>query len=268
MEGINTIEDLKAIVPSEYRNQVNDKLLEAVKGYEDATGILQDYSEDMFINFIPALRKVDISRLTTYVDAVRFVILRERYNNLTEAWKHCFPKRYKKLVDKGIEHHASSHGNMFNKTPLVKAISADIAVAMHIQYAGARHRAMQKIIRMSEGECSPSLMPTKEYNPDTKKKEIVYDDAGKMVMEVVHQVVTPKVQLEALSKILDMTAIPIDNNVNINIGITDEAVDTQKAITKALQNKAIEQREAMLNGMDITDVQVIGNDLKDGMTDD
>jgi hypothetical protein len=185
-----------------------------------------------------------------------------------DAWKIVFRDRYERLVKDGKEHQVDQNVAAFNTRPVVQKIDADMAVAVYIQYAPARHKAVKKAIDILDGKPLISMVPV--YKKDSKGKNILdkygrrqhqVDSRGNIVYEEIFQIASPKIQLEAAAKIIDITAMPEERDINIKIGMSDEAIAIQQETNEKLAQIAIEQQKAFKAGRHINDVQKIGKHL-------
>ena len=265
MSELHTVEDVKKVLPVGMHKGVTEHVLDIIKSLGDDTGIPQEYVEEAIITSIPSLKNLNKPpHITKYIEALKYIMLKQRCSSNAEAWKLAFPEKYQRLLDNGITNNKlQGTVSVYNKRPIVVAIEADMMVAMHIQYAGLRHKAMVKAFRLMNGVATPTEIPLKKWNPDTKMKEIQYDDNGEVIMDLVYQAVSPKVQLEAASLILDKTDIPVTQEIELKIGMSEEVVNANNNLADALRTKAEEQRRALLMGGSIDDVQVIGTIIKE-----
>ena len=262
-----TKEQLKQHLPKGTRYNISDDLLNLINNMSKECDIYQDYMIESFFNHIPVLRELKNLTLKTYTDAIKYCNLKQRMSN-RDAWKIVFRDRYEKLIKEGKKHQVDQNVSAFNMRPVVQKIDADMAVAVYIQYAPARHKAVRKAIDILDGKPLISMIPV--YKKDSKGKNILdkygrkqpqVDSRGNVVYEEIFQIASPKIQLEAAAKIIDITAMPEEKDINIKIGMSDEAIAVQQETNEKLAQIALEQQKAFKAGKHINDVQKIGKYL-------
>lgn len=258
--SLRTAEDIKKLLPSGTNKKVTDKIVELVSTMGEEVGVVQEYMEEMFTRNINVIKGGDQRSLEKYVEALKYVSLKMRPNMTNkDAWKTVFPDRFDALVQNGRLHQLEANVSMYNRRPMVVDIEAQMMLDFNVFYSWARHEAMMHQVGLMRGEASPTTVPKMEKNPDTGKKEIVYGPDGEPVMETIYMKVSPTVQQLASRAILDITEPEKEKNVNIRIGMSDEAIEQQKETSASMRSLAESMREAMINGANIEDVQVIGH---------
>jgi len=255
-----TIEDIKMVVPKRVHKSIDEKILNTISTLGKDTGVQQEDIEELLKRTVSCLSGSSATSMPRFLDALKFVTLRQRMSN-ENAWKITFPDRYERTVKEGKEKNISAMVSMYNKGELVNEIESSLIIDFNTFYMGARHEAMQKNIALMRGQAAPSLVPTFEKNEKTGKYEQIFDRHGEPVMDKVYMKVSPKVQQDASKVILEITQPNEDKNINIKFGLSDEAIEQQKDTADAMRALAMQQRETMLSGGKITDVQVIGNAL-------
>jgi hypothetical protein len=267
LDGKVTKEQLKMYLPKSTRYNISKDLLDMINNMGEECGLYQDYMIESFFSHIPVLRELKGLTLKTYIDAVKYCNLKQRMSN-RDAWKIVFRDRYERLIREGKEHQVDQNVAAFNVRPVVQKIDADMAVAIYIQYAPARHKAIKKAIDILDGKPLMSKVPAYEKDDNGKfildrygRKKVQHDSRGNIVYEEVHQLASPKVQLEAAAKIIDITAMPEERDINIKIGMSDEAIEAQQETNERLAQIALAQQAAFKAGKSINDVQQIGKHL-------
>jgi hypothetical protein len=267
LDGKVTKEQLKRYLPKGTRYNVSKDLIDMINNMGKECGLYQDYMIESFLSHIPVLRDLKGLTLRTYIDAVKYCNLKQRMSN-RDAWVIVFRDRYERLIRDGKENQVDQNVAAFNVRPVVQKIDADMAVAIYIQYAPARHKAIGKAIDILDGKPLVSKVPAYEKDDNGKfvldkygRKKLQHDRRGNVVYEHVLQVASPKVQLEAAAKIIDITAMPEERDINIKIGMSDEAIAAQQETNDRLAQIALAQQMAFKAGKSINDVQKIGNHL-------
>jgi len=256
---LGSLDGLHKVIPTSSHDRITQVDASYIKCMGKDTDILQEYLEDMFVTNLNIFVDSKDVQVRAYTDAIKFVALCQCTKTMKEAWERTFPDRAYELRIKGKEHLGSNYASMYNKKPLVAKLSEQCMVAMHVQYAGIRHEAVMHNLKLMRGEASPSSVPRMAKNESTGKKEPVLNEFGDVIYDTIHMAVSPTVQQLASKTLLDATAIPIDNVVKIEHGISDSVVEAQTATSDALNNLAITMHKALMNGGSINEVQVIGN---------
>ncbi len=266
---ISSVDEFKSHLPKGTRYNITNEIVELVKNLGSDCGIFQDYMEESFLSHIPALREMKGLTLKSYIEAIKYCNLKQRMSN-RDAWKIVFRDRYDRLVSDGKESQVDQNVAAFNKRPIVSKIDADMAVAVYIQYSPMRHAAIQKKFELMNGKASPSKVPVYKVDDNGKyvkdsygRRKISKDRYGNEVFQDVHQIVSPKVQDDAASSLIELTAMPEEKDINIKIGISDEAAESQREIVDKLSEIAKRQKEALDAGASIDEVQKIGQYLVD-----
>jgi len=271
---MKTLGELKEMMPSGNRYNITEEMFHLVQGMGDVCSIEQEYMEESFLSHLPSFKNVTNVSLKQYIDAIKYCNLKQNMSNI-EAWKIVFPDKLKALRTRGQEKYISQNVSAYNRRKLISAIDADMAIAMHIQYSPVRHEAIQHQVDLFRGIASPTKMPVYkkilngEFKRDSFDRKIqATHPNGEPVFEDVWMVVTPKIQQEASKAIIELTKMPEDKNINIKIGLSDEAIESNREMTNKFREIAELQREALLNGANIDDVQKIGHIISDGDIED
>lgn len=240
-----TVEKVKRLLPKGVNVAVSERIVEAMNRAEEDIGISQAYMEEQLLGNINIIKSCKIS-MEEYVNAVKYCALKQHMSN-SKAWAIVFPDRYDRLVELKKERakegredsiNIDSHVSSFNKTEAVLKIDEQMFLADHLQYAPLRHYAIKKQYDLSMGRDANG-------NP-----------------------VSPNVQHLAAAKLYDMVKVPEDKNIELKVGMTDEAKKVQLELIEQLAASAAAQKKAYEAGNDITDVQVIGINITDGDDDE
>jgi hypothetical protein len=257
---LETKEAVIEVLPPGSAARVTDEVMRLIKMMGKDTGIMQDYMENQFMSNASVLKGDSRTSIKEYVDALRFVTLKQRMTN-EEAWKITFPDRVQRLKDNGTYKNIGSNVSMYNKKNLVVKIEANMIVDFNRFYDWARHEAMMKNVHLMRGEAAPTTVPMMKKDKKTGEQKLVKDNNGNVIYNTIYHKVSPVVQQLAASKILEITKPAEEQTVNLKIALTDEAIAQQKETSDALRMIAIEQRRALMSGANIEDVQVIGTAL-------
>ncbi len=264
-------ETIKSYLPKHSNHNVSSEIVKMVQEMGDSIDIPQEYLEEAFINNIPVLKGTKAG-VKEYINAIKYCNLKMGGYNNKDAWKLVFPRKYEALVQKGKESHLHSHVSIYNASVLVARITANMMLSLELKIAPAVDEAINKNIMLMRGIAAPTEVPVTEKDKKTGKERIVLDTNGKPLMKTIYHKVSPTVQQAAADSILRMAPPKekISNTIN-NIGIigfTDEARSENERTTDALIELAGAQRDALIAGKDIIDVQEIGGVLVRGDDDE
>lgn len=214
-----------------------------------------------------------------YVNAVRYCSLKMIMSK-HKAWGRTFPDRLARVEQKARDGYwdnttfintCSAYATTYERSPLVVAIDAEMLIPTHLLYASHRNRAVEKLIDLMDGKSAPSMAYVYEKDDNGKyerdeygRKIKVLDEYGKPVIEEFLQTVSPKVQGEMASKLLDITEIPADRQVNVDIkhSLSDDLIEAQKRAQETFLSISKGQRELVSNGGSLDDAQQIGNAIE------
>ena len=214
-------EKLSKMLPKGTHHKVTDEVISLIHSMEEDTGLLQDYLEESLLSYLPVLKETKVD-LSEYVNAIKFCNLKKNMSN-EKAWQIVFPEKYKKLYEEGRWN--TSHPSMYNSSTLVVKLDAQMMVAVHIQYAPYFHASVKKQYELMNG------------------------------VDALGLPVSPTVQHLAAKALGELTAQPIDTKVELKIGQSDEAKDSQAKMFGAMNELAKNQRELLKAGHSLEDVQ-------------
>ena len=212
---------LKKMLPKGTNHKVTEEVIQLIGSMEDDTGLLQDYMEESFLSHLPVLKNVKCD-MKEYINAIKYCNLKRNMEN-SKAWAIVFPDRYDKLVSENRWN--NSHVSMYNSSLLVTKLDAQMMVATHIQYAPMFHASIKKQYDLMNGI-----------------------DANGMP-------VSPTVQHLAAKTLSELTAQPVEQKVELKIGQSDEAKDSQAKMFGAMNELAKNQRELLKAGHSLEDIQ-------------
>jgi len=138
---------------------------------------------------------------------------------------------------------------------------------------GWLNEAMDKLVCLMRGESAPykAIMYEKDDNGVLIKDEYgrripIVDDNGEIVTEDILQSVSPKIQMDAASKIIDATTFvlpPTSSTEDIEKqSLEEEKMKLQRSLLESFKSISAGQVEAMKNGANINDVQAIGRTIE------
>ena len=225
---------LQRLLPKGSHHKVTDEIINLIHSMESDTGLLQEYMEESLLVYLPVLREVKVD-LQEYINAIKYCNLKRNMEN-QKAWEITFPSKYKKLVQEGRWN--TSHISMYNSSTLVTKLDAQMMLAVHIQYAPLFHAQIMKQVELANG----------------------WDAHGREC--------SPTVQHLASSKILDIVAPPVTQEIDLKIGQSDEAKNSQDKMFGKLADIAKNQLDLIRSGHNIEEVQKLNLTIDVEVDDD
>lgn len=227
-------EKLQKMLPKGSHHKVTDEIIELIGSMEKDTGLIQDYLEESVLSYLPVLKGVKVE-LRQYINAIKYCNLKRGMSN-EKAWQIVFPERFDKLVKE--DRWNTSHVSMYNSSPLIVKLDAQMAVAADIQYAPYRHKAIMKQVELMDGT---------EANGGP---------------------VSATVQHLAAKALYELTAPDPTQTLELKIGQSDEAKDSQEKMFAAMSNIAKNQRDLLKAGHKLEDIQKLNLIIETDEDDD
>ncbi len=230
-----TPEKIKRFLPKGSGHVLTENVLEAINNMGKDTGIGDKDIQEQFLSNMHVLKEFKCD-LIDYVNAIKYVSLTNHMTN-KRAWEIVFPMSYKRLEDrekynvsigKKVNINIDGHVSNYNNNKVVNAIKAKTMLAAHIQYNWMFHHQMNNLHNMSLGITSDG------------------------------QKVGPMVQMQASSKILDIVKLPESQQIDITVGMDDEAKSSIDKMNDQLREISLAQVAAFKKGKGINDIQKIG----------
>ena len=226
-----TIETLKGHLPKGSSTKVTQEILDMIHRSESDTGVSQELVEEQLVSYMHLLTgSVGIEKL---VNAIKFCNLRliPKMGN-AKAYAIVFPAKAAEITARGET--VDSFASMFNSSKLVVAINKLLIVPAYITYQPLYHAAIRKQLDLMNG------IGARE------------DDK-----------VSPHVQHLAASKLAELTAMPVENSIELKIGMNDEAKSIQQGLMEQLAKVTDMQMSRLDSGEGIKSVQKLGINTDD-----
>lgn len=231
-----TRERIKELLPKKTSVKITDEVLRLIDNMEEDTGLPQNLLEEEFLGYIHLVSSGGSNSLTELVNAVKFCNLKRNYNN-KDAWSIVFPNKHQRLKDQNMQ--VDNHVSMYNNSKLVVAVDKEMLIPIHLQYAGHFHAAVNKQFELMNGRGSSK------------------DKDGNFMK------VTPMVQHLAAKELANLTRQPEETKLDISINPGAAAMSAQEEMNAQLKQLVAGQRQRLVDGEDIIDVQAIGLDFSD-----
>lgn len=216
-----TKEKLQSMLPKGTSHKVTDEIIEMIHRMEDDTGLPQDYLEESLLANLHILKGMKV-RLKDYVNAIKYCNLKRNLSN-ERAWSIVFPDRYDRLVQ--LNKDPSPHVSIYNSSPLVTAVDAEMIVAEHIQYSPVFHEAIRREAQLMRG------------------------------IDANGEPVSAHVQHLAAANLMEKLAPPKETKIDIKVGQSEEAKQAQELLYNEMRKVAEQQQKLLASGHKIEDVQ-------------
>ncbi len=230
-----TPEKIKKLLPRGVNAKITDDIMELISNMGKATNLPQNLLEEEFMSYLHLLKGRG-NNIKDLINATKYCNLKRNYTN-EKSWSIVFPHRYDKLVQEGKD--VTAHVAMYNGSKLVQSIDKELLIPASLQYAPYFHAAVKKQFELMNGNAGL------DRDGDNIK-------VGAMVMHL------------AAKELALITKQPEESKLDIKISASDEEVELQRDMNRQLTALVKGQRERLLAGEDITDVQKIGVNFNSG----
>lgn len=204
--GKITLEELKEIMPRKRKHLATESLVKELNGLIADPEIRYQFKENL-LGYSNILREPRIT-VTNYVHAVKYVSFKMLGYTNQESWIRTFPKRYEKLMKKGM--------------------SADYVRSLVSQYN--RGKVVNQIMEQS-------LVPTWVLNQD------VFQQAINTQAELMMTAKSEKVRSDAANSLLTHLKQPETTKVSLDVQVKED--DSIKELREATLDLVNKQRAAI-----------------------
>jgi hypothetical protein len=219
-------ETLSRYLPKGVSAKLTDEVLDMLNNVELATGVDQDLFNEQICSYAHLIKNgAGIEKLANAIKYVNLRMLPKMGN--AKAWEIVFPDKAKEIRARG--QNVDSFASMYNSSKLVVEVQKLVMVPVNISHAPVHNAMLKKLFDLTNG---------------IGAKEGDY--------------VSPTVQMGAAVELLKATAMPEDTNMNITVGLNEEAKTFQKSVMEQIAQVAAQQRDRLTKGESIQDVQQLG----------
>ncbi len=214
-----SLEYLVEVVPKNYKKLVNQDVVDEINSLASDPDYGEQYKEDM-LTYSSLLGSDDKWSMRQYIDAVKYYSLTSGGDTQAVAYAKVFPNRLQARLDRGEDPDMlNSEASRYNRTSLVNRIRSQALVPLHLVNQGT----LQLAINTAAG-----LM----INARSEKVR------GDMALGLIKELRPPEAQ-----------------QVELQIGLDDKALDAQNRQTEQLVSIAENQRRLLEAGVSIDDIQ-------------
>lgn len=222
-----TVNKLKELFPQK-KNTITQELCDLINESQNDPEFNGAELVDTMVTYQNVMQ-TNSGSISQYLDAIKFcAYLETEADNITEAYKRTFPKRdfviQRANAKAGSKEYneLTSSASQFRKRPMVKAILTQTDMPLYLMFGGARYKAVGVLADMMENA--------------------VYD----------------KDKISAADKLLTHVKPPEGPQVELNIGVGDDAQKTNMSILTQIHQMAQTQHKRLMKGEKIDEVQKLG----------
>ncbi|MPY08788.1 hypothetical protein [Moraxella catarrhalis] len=203
-----TVDVLKKSLPSKYKRNVNDDLLEHINTILDHPELYDDYRNN-FLTYISVIQDGKY-KLDDYLNAIKYCTHKLMGESNIDSFVKTFPNRYQSMIAKGYTaKEMSAHVAMYNKNKLVNTI------------------------------LEQSMIPTWVLNQD------LYQKAINTQADLMLNAMSEKVRSDAANSLLVHLKPPEVRKVELDVGIKqNDEIEALRNITAELASQQRRMIEA------------------------
>ena len=217
-----TKERLATFLPKGSSTKLTDELLAKINSVEVATGMDQGLFEEQLCSYAHLIGPgISLEKL---MNAIKYVTLREVMGGSAKAYRVVFPEKTVEIEARGAT--VDNFASMYANTKAVIEVQKLVMIGVHITHAPLRNQLLQKMVNLSNGVGA---------KPD--------------------DYVSPTVQLNATIAAYDAVKIPDDNSMELKIGMSDSAMDSQNNLAEQIGKMAEIQMKNFQAGKSLNEVQ-------------
>lgn len=203
-----TVDVLKKSLPSKYKRNVNDDLLEHINTILDHPELYDDYRNN-FLTYISVIQDGKY-KLDDYLNAIKYCTHKLMGESNIDSFVKTFPNRYQSMIAKGYTaKEMSAHVAMYNKNKLVNTI------------------------------LEQTMIPTWVLNQD------LYQKAINVQADLMLNAMSEKVRSDAANSLLVHLKPPEVKKVELDVGIKqNDEIEALRNITAELASQQRRMIEA------------------------
>ncbi len=216
-----TKEFVKANLGKKFTGEISDSVIDEINLLIDDPDYGEAFKENM-VTYTSVLSGKDTWSLQMYLDATKFFSLVSMGDSQAKAYCKVFPDRFQARLDRGEgQNEIAGEASRYNGSKLVNAIREQSQVPFHLRNQGAAQDALNQLLHLMMNARS---------------------DVAKV---------------SAATAVLKETRPPEAQKIEMQVGLSDIAVEQQEKQNMALRDIAINQRKLIEQGYSIEEVQKI-----------
>jgi len=216
-----TKELVKASLGKKFTGEINDNVIDEINLLIDDPDYGEAFKENM-ITYTSVLSGKDTWSLQMYLDATKFFSLTSMGDSQAKAYCKVFPDRFQSRLDRGEgQNEIAGEASRYSGSKLVNAIREQSQVPFHLRNQGAAQDALNQLLYLMMNARS---------------------DVAKV---------------SAATAVLKETRPPEAQRIEMQVGLSDQAVEQQERQNSALRDIAVNQRKLLEQGYSLDEVQKI-----------
>ncbi len=216
-----TVDVVKNLVPKTYKGMIDEPLVETINRLSDDPTYGDEFKES-FITYTTVLNRNTNWGIGKYLDAIKFHSLSTTGISLVDAYCLTFPDRLARRIELGkSKAEMTGEAARYNKGILLNAIREQALVPLHLVNQGTTQLAINTLTKLML----------------TARSEVA--------------------KVSAATALLKELRPPEAQQVELQIGLSDEVTEMHKKQTDSLLQIAENQRKMLEAGHSIEDVQRI-----------
>jgi len=216
-----TKELIKTSLPKKFSGEISDSVIDEINLLIDDPDYGEAFKENM-VTYTSVLSGKDTWSLQMYLDATKFFSLVSMGDSQAKAYCKVFPDRLQARLDRGEgQNEMAGEASRYSGSKLVNAIREQSQVPFHLRNQGAAQDALNQLLHLMMNARS---------------------DVAKV---------------SAATAVLKETRPPEAQKIEMQVGLSDIAVEQQEKQNSALRDIAANQRKLLEQGYSLDEVQQI-----------
>jgi len=216
-----TLEVVRATLPKSHTKGVSQETIDEINRLVEDPDYGEAFRENM-ITYTSVLSGKDTWSLQMYLDATKFFSLVSMGDSQAKAYCKVFPERLQSRLDRGEgQNEIAGEASRYSGSKLVNAIREQSQVPFHLRNQGASQDALNQLL----------------YLMMNARSDVV--------------------KVSAATAVLKETRPPEAQRVELQVGLSDIAVEQQEKQNSALRDIASNQRKLLEQGYSLDEVQQI-----------
>ena len=217
---------LQSYMPKGFTGKITDEVLLMLNSVEEDTGMSEALFGEQLCSYSHLLTAgVSLHKLANAIKYCNLRLIPKMGS--AKAYRIVFPTTTREKEARGLS--IDSLASMYARTKTVLEIQKLLLIPTHISHAPMHNMMLQKLFDLSNGIGAKA------------------DDR-----------VSPTVQMNAATELLNATKLPEDNNIELKIGMSDSAMDVQQNLADQIAASVALTREQLSKGVSLDEAQRIG----------
>ena len=222
---------LKSYMPKGFHGQVTKEILEMLNNVERDTGVSGELFSEQLCSYTHLMSgSAGIEKLANAIKYCNLRLLPKMGS--ARAYRIVFPAKTAEIEARGGD--VDSFASQYGKTKMVTEIQKLLLIPVHISHAPMHNAMIKKLFDITNGIGAKA------------------DDR-----------VSPTVQLNAAIALMELTKMPEESSIKLDIGLTDGAMSVTQGLMEQVARAADIQMAGLQAGKSIKDVQRLSVNVDD-----